>query len=101
MSAGVDGGVEADVFYGGADDGAAGVGAKGTGDDVDVGCAEDVLRGSSGRRVTESIWPLRGEMWGMRDQAPVQSTKCLAVMVGEGLWISTPETVEVRETTGV
>ena len=38
---GVDGLVEADVFDGGSDDGAGGVGTGGAGDDVDVGSADD------------------------------------------------------------
>src|SRR5271156_841047 len=42
---GVDGFVEADVFYGGSDDGAADVGAGGAGDYIDVGCADDKVEG--------------------------------------------------------
>ncbi len=41
---GVDGLVEACVFDGGSDDGAAGVGAGGSRDDVDLGCADDEVQ---------------------------------------------------------
>ena len=45
---GVDGFVEADVFYGCSDDGTASVGAGGAGDNIDVRCADDEVEGKGG-----------------------------------------------------